>query len=838
MTTCIVVASGLSLISCNGGGGSSGSTTNQLAASAMSVPDSSAGFNHPGPGGNNFGWEPSGIQYSGLYASPIAIGRTVVTPILATTKVAYALELTGSPNVNHYQETNIVAYQIKGDGTLGAQIGTPQGAGNFNLDDIDGTFRDEGRLVAINKKGTKLYVLNTHDNDISVFIINADGSLSGSGSYPLGQGKGDHPISIATISISNQEYIVVMDDAGCLQEFAVSGATLGTPQIYPNANVDITAKFDVMTVIGTNIYTIDNYHDTMWVWNFNSSGTPSLINTTALTTGINSISAVSCQGYIYVLNRGSLLVGGQTSITYYKEGINGASPSNPQTYTDSHGSGLVAKAIRTDGKRVFVFYAMPLSGSTIQNKVVSYNIDASSGALLYNTNFKFGKNPLSFVSDLGHAGQSAASLLNMQNAYAVDETIGAPGDSADVTTFSNMNGILSNIPSNNILLNEGAGASVVKMAKYTVNGHFVFFLIKTADGTYKLKADDILSGNGTNALNSYISAVNINGASSLVFNDITNIMDIMPLNETLYVLGTDANGTEKILAYKITLSATNGITLTKVQNVMPTTLVSITDTNVAHNRFLWGGNTIAGLLYVLLNNNVLQVFSINSDSSLTYSYLIKPPMNRTVTPNVPTTDFNDAHFGRNNDNDILYWRPGNGDRTLGDVMRGNNGSLGIQQYGLADICGTGTGKIAPGAGITNGSSTRRMFAVLCYYPNQSDRIITFGTNGNSIISGPSNTSFNNSQDKLIFTQNNNIGFILNKNQGVFSMYYSEDGNAHNLYNPMFTLGLDFSFQDTYLNSTSYATDMAFFNDSDIGDDILILDSDGSLILYHITGWNN
>lgn len=817
-----ILGSILVLVSaCNGGG------TNVVtpASNAAIVKSSVGGYNVPDHGGSAWAWVPWVPQYAGHTHASVTSSSTIVAPILATANHLYALELVPNTTTN---EVGIQAYNITAHGEIGTAVGTLQNSGTINANYDDGLFNDDGDLVAMGYSGKQLYVLNTGNKSVSIFRREQDGSVSGNGSNDLMQMA--EPVSIATVvPDGNNEYVVAMDKKGALNIFKVnqnpSGGqgVLSSPAIYAGPAVTgAKSKFTTMAITNKNIFEVNTLTGQVWTWSIGSSGSFSL-NSTPSQTGLVPVSAVVCNNYLYVLNRGNI-GSGKASISYYQISQNGSIPAIPTgTYSDGYGDGYTAKALRTDGTNVFVYYANS-SNVAGNNLAVSYQT-IIGGGLSYIKSSTFGQYPMQFISEM-----EGSSSLNYKNFFAVD--LNPSKSTTSVGSLTKINGKLYNIQGVNVLANYPEGSVVKKMVKYNLGGNYLFFLIKNQKtSNYSVNIEQVIPANGSNSIVfSTISTVTIGGKSKMGLNNINSFKDMMIAGNTLYILGTDKNGNEQISNFSIAqTSGSNGsdITLTDVSsnNVKVPTL-KLTDTDAGSQRFIW--NPLKQFLYVLVNNNALQVFSYNNDGSLTYKNTVNPP--------VPYKDFNDAIINSGNRGG-LYWRPGKGAAVVEYTINTDGTLNSAVNNGNQDFCGTFAGSgYSPFGRLVHGSATHRTIYISCQNSVTGNvEMINFGSSSGQMSSNLGNNFFTNGKlngSKLAFISNNNLLFVLDHGTSMIDVYNSHRGNAHNHYVPLGNLRTGTTSWQAGFGSNDVPQDIAFFNPGYV----VILTSGGSLILYYIRGW--
>lgn len=793
--------------------------------------------NFPDIGGNGWGFQPNAVQLAGNLSSATDMSYYNMADIVVTQNAIYSLQANTQKPSSGSVPAYLMANSIDGSGSFGSAIGTQQGIGNENLDQ-NSSFWSTGNKIALSLQGGHLFVLANADKQVALMTIGANGIVSGDGSYPAAKFNST-PVSISVLPASNgaanSDEVIVLGRNGELDTFLRSHSTL-TNYVINKSPCSGTSKvhFVDMAVDSSNhVYTIDADNNSMWIWKFSAQG--GMNTPTQYTVGNVPVSVTAAQlgtnTYAYVLNRGAINTDGQSSISIFNNATKSVS-----TYSDSYGQGLIAKQIKTDGTNVFVFYSNPNANSTgSRNRVVSYSINPNDGSLTYIGTQKFGKTPFSYTSEFNQGSQTN---LNEDLLYITDQ--GNSTTASSVTPFLHFNNQILEMSKHNVLYDCNVtssscntnGASVIKMRKYiddVSQNNYVFFLIKNGS-TYKIKVVSV-NNNGNNSF----TTVNISGGNannSYALSQFSSVSDMILAGHSLYVLGTNAKNSAYLSQYSINSSTTGILGISPTANTSAGNLIpsQISVSSSTAPKLLWFTQNGNDYVYALINNSDLVSYEQTGNG---LKFLADT---KSLTPG-GFANGTFAHSGHALQADLFYVRPGSG--STQNVTTAYNISNGL--VNTSSIYKTWAN---PCRLFSNGAATANVIGSFINSTPRSTNISaicsvldTNNTPTYGIAAG--GTGYNNG-----FTPSTNIvgglnqWFVANNQQIAFTLdnknlktYYNNDDAKE----PYFSYSQNSvgTLQAAYTNTTPQSIVlMPYPNPA-----IVILDKDGSLVLYKITSWN-
>lgn len=195
-------------------------------------------------------------------------------------------------------QNSIYAFRNDGTGKLTALPGSPYLTGGTGVFDPGGlsTAFDADQQVIINASGTLLFAVNGDSNDISVFNINSDGSLTTVAGSPF-PSAGSDPVSLSLDETSSPALLAVVNKAADPNQtdglpnyttFFVSSSGALTPT---GNSVTIATGSNpsqaILHPVGHILFTDDFQAGTVSTYRYTSSGAMTLLSSIMPTMGGN-----------------------------------------------------------------------------------------------------------------------------------------------------------------------------------------------------------------------------------------------------------------------------------------------------------------------------------------------------------------------------------------------------------------------------------------------------------------------------------------------------------------------------------------------------------------------
>ena len=246
--------------------------------------------------------------------------------------------------------------------------------------------------ITVDPLGQFAYAANEFLNQVWVYTINSDGTLS-----PLGTPvvTGNNPVSV---KVANGFAYVVNAGSNNISVYSInSDGTLSPLQIVGTGNNPVSLAFDSSRDYA---YVTNMSDNTIWVYTINSDGTLSPLGTPVVT-GNNPVSVKVANGFAYVVNAGS------NNISVYS--INSDGTLSPLQIV---GTGNNPVSLAFDSSRDYA-YVTNMSDNTIWVYTIANGELTSVGQTIGTES-----SPVSIVTDLFGSSGQFAYVIN-ENSYTI-----------------------------------------------------------------------------------------------------------------------------------------------------------------------------------------------------------------------------------------------------------------------------------------------------------------------------------------------------------------------------------------------------------------------------------